>query len=270
MPERAELRVTSSDGTRISAWRTGTGPNLLLVHGTAADHTRWARISTLWEHQLTVYAMDRRGRGGSGDASAYSLEREADDVCAVAEALPGPCTILGHSYGAICCLEAAPRLTNLHRLILYEPPLPGGQPIVPIEARELLDRLIGHGEREAALLAFFREIVRLPEDQIARLRANSAWQKRVDAAHTIPREIRVEDLYRPDFDRIHSIRTETLLLLGGDSPRFFHAAIDRLNQALPNSRTHVFPGQQHVAMDTVPDEFARIVSAFVLNAQPYG
>lgn len=265
-----DVEATSSDGTIISAWRTGTGPSLLLVHGTTADHTRWARIAPLWEQQFTVYAMDRRGRGGSGDAGTYSLKLEADDVCAVAEAIPGPCSMLGHSYGAICCLEAAPRLTNLHRLVLYEPPLPTGEPIVPIESRESLDRLIERGDREEALVTFFREIVRLPEDQITRLSANAGWQKRIDAAHTIPREIRIEERYRPDFDRIRSIRTKTLLLLGGNSPVVFRTAIDQLNQALSNSTLHILPGQQHVAMDTVPDEFARVVSDFILNTQPDG
>ena len=182
MPERAELRITSSDGTSIGAWRTGTGPNLLLVHGTAADHTRWARIATLWEHQFTVYTMDRRGRGASGDASAYSLELEGADLCAVVKAIPGPCSLLGHSYGAIWCLQAAPRLANLRRLILYEPPLPTGEPIVPTESREVLDRLIERRDREEALVTFFRDIVHLPEDQIALLRSrpscHNVWRRR--------------------------------------------------------------------------------------------
>ena len=34
--------VVSTDGTPIAVWRSGEGPPLVLVHGTTADHTRWA------------------------------------------------------------------------------------------------------------------------------------------------------------------------------------------------------------------------------------
>ena len=55
----------------------------------------------------------------------------------------------------------------------------------------------------------------------------------------------------------------TLLLLGGESPPFLRAAIERLHGLLPNSRIHEMPGQQHLAMDAVPDEFVRVVSEFL-------
>jgi pimeloyl-ACP methyl ester carboxylesterase len=34
--------VRSRDGTTIAAQVSGSGPVLVLVHGTTADHTRWA------------------------------------------------------------------------------------------------------------------------------------------------------------------------------------------------------------------------------------
>jgi pimeloyl-ACP methyl ester carboxylesterase len=73
-------KIVSRDGTPIAFWRSGSGPPLVLVHGTTADHTRWVRVSPLFEERHTVHAMDRRGRGGSGDAAAYAIEREAEDV----------------------------------------------------------------------------------------------------------------------------------------------------------------------------------------------
>ena len=62
---RAE-RLVSSDGTPIAVWRSGEGPPLVLVHGAAADHTRWRPVLPALEERFTVLAMDRRGRGGSG------------------------------------------------------------------------------------------------------------------------------------------------------------------------------------------------------------
>ncbi|MGH2627301.1 MAG: alpha/beta fold hydrolase, partial [Anaerolineales bacterium] len=75
-------KVRSDDGTLIAYQRSGEGPPLVLVHGTTADHTRWALILPELERHFSVYAMDRRGRGESGDAESYALEREFEDVAA--------------------------------------------------------------------------------------------------------------------------------------------------------------------------------------------
>src|SRR5918911_520983 len=94
----AELvTVTSKDGTPIALWKSGAGPSLLAVHGTAADHTAWDGVVPLLADRFTVYAMDRRGRGASGDAPEYALEREFEDVTAAVNALPGPVHLYGHS-----------------------------------------------------------------------------------------------------------------------------------------------------------------------------
>lgn len=80
--ERLE-EVVSQDGTRIAVWRSGEGAPLVLVHGTVADHSRWAPVLPAFEARFTVLAIDRRGRGQSGDADDYALERESEDVAAV-------------------------------------------------------------------------------------------------------------------------------------------------------------------------------------------
>ena len=98
--------VTSADGTSIAYERGGRGPPLVLVHGTTADHTRWDPLRPDFEEHFTVYAIDRRGRGGSGDAAHYELEREFEDVATVVESIDEPVNLLGHSHGALCSLEA--------------------------------------------------------------------------------------------------------------------------------------------------------------------
>jgi len=76
--------VTSADGTSIGLLTAGTGPGLLLVHGGMGRLERWEPLwGPLTEH-WQVTAMDRRGRGSSGDAEPYELSQEYDDVAAVA------------------------------------------------------------------------------------------------------------------------------------------------------------------------------------------
>src|SRR5688572_24310787 len=113
----------SGDGTTIACEKIGSGPPLVLVHGTAADHTRWAPVLPALSGRFTIYACDRRGRGASGDGASYAMEREFEDVAAVVDGIGGPVDLLGHSYGALCSLEAAVLARNLRRLALYEPPI---------------------------------------------------------------------------------------------------------------------------------------------------
>jgi pimeloyl-ACP methyl ester carboxylesterase len=120
--------TTSPDGTVIGFRRSGAGQPLVLVHGATADHMRWSPILPHFEQHFTVYAMDRRGRGSSSDSPDYDFKREAEDVAAVVEAaceqVGEPVNLLGHSYGALCSLEAALLSDKVKRLILYEPPFP--------------------------------------------------------------------------------------------------------------------------------------------------
>jgi pimeloyl-ACP methyl ester carboxylesterase len=256
-------KVASKDGTPIAYAKSGRGPPLVLVHGTTADHTRWAPLLPELEKRFTVYAVDRRGRGGSGDAPDYAFEREFEDVAAVVDGVGEPVFLLGHSFGAFCSLEAALRTRNLRKLVLYEPPIAAGITIYPPGFRERLETMLAAGEKAGVVTTFFREIVRMPPAELTMLQSLPNWPARVAAAHTIPRELRVPELYAFQPTRFAEMRTPTLLLLGGDSPPFFKAAIDAVNKALPESRVVVMPGQQHTAMNTAPELFLREVLAFL-------
>jgi pimeloyl-ACP methyl ester carboxylesterase len=258
--------ATSRDGTPIAFSRTGSGTPLVLVHGTGAGRARWDPVLALLADHFTVYAPDRRGRGASGDAEAYALSREVDDIAAVLGAVGGRPVLLGHSWGGICALEAAGRVElagAIDALILYEPPLPVGVEIYPPGVPDTLDELLEQGEREAVLTTFLIEVVRVPPDELALMRSRSTWTERVAAAASLVREVRTHERYRFESDRWRRLELPTLLLLGADSPRFFVAAIDSLHDALPTSTVRVMAGQQHAAMDTAPEVFVDEVVRFV-------
>jgi len=261
--EHTMKHANSRDGTVIGFVRSGSGPALLVVHGTTADHRRWAGIMPRLEQDFTVYAMDRRGRGGSGDAESYEFLREAEDVAAVVEAIGEPVLVLAHSHGALCSMEASLLTDQIRRLVLYEPPLPTGSPIYPPGVPDRMQSLIDRGELEAAQEVFMREVVRMPEHELAAYRQLPMWEGRIQLAPTIPRELVIDQSYSFDPERFAGLRTPTLLLLGGDSPPVFRQAIDVLHAALPNSRVAVLPGQQHIAMDTAPELFLREVLGFL-------
>jgi pimeloyl-ACP methyl ester carboxylesterase len=255
--------ITSKDGTAIAYERSGDGPPMVVVHGTTADHTRWAPILGALGRRFTVCAVDRRGRGGSGDSADYSIEREFDDIAAVVDSIGEPVVLLGHSYGAICSLEAATRTSLVHRLVLYEPPIPAGTPIYDQGVIDRLQAILDSGDRSGVVSTFFSEVVRMPESELEMLQSLPNWSARVAAAHTIPRELRGSEGYRLDPARLKELNVPTLLLLGGDSPRFFKAAIEALHAVLPSSRIAILPGQQHVAINSAPDLFLHEVLSFL-------
>ena len=254
--------LISNDGTAIAFRRGGSGTPLVLVHGTSASGVRWSRVLPMLEARFTVYAMDRRGRGASGDTPPYAIEREFEDVAALVESIGEPVHLLGHSYGAICSIEAARHVRNLRSLVLYEPPMPtpGTQP-----ARQFarLQAALDAGDREGVLAIFFREMNGMPAAQFDQFKALPEWPARLAAAHTVPREVEAVDGYRFDAARFAGLKAPVLLVLGGDSPPYFSAAIDMIAAALPHARKVVLPGQRHVAMDTAPELFVREVLAFL-------
>jgi pimeloyl-ACP methyl ester carboxylesterase len=255
--------TTSPDGTRIAWWISGTGPDLLLVHGTTADHTRWEAMLPLLESHVTVHAMDRRGRGASGDHADFSLEREAEDVAAVAEAIGAPVHVFGHSQGALYALEATTLTTAIGRLVLYEPPVGVA---APPDMRRQLAALISAGRRDEAVASFLMGVAGLTPEQIEQSRSLPSWASRVAAAHTIVREEEASATYRLDPSRFSGSDIPALLLDGTASPPPLREATARVARALPNSQVVPLVGHGHVAMLADPGLVAREILEFVQHA----
>jgi pimeloyl-ACP methyl ester carboxylesterase len=237
------------------------------VHGTAADHGRWRPILPALEPHFTVYACDRRGRGASGADGPYAIEREFEDVAAIVEGVGGPVDVLAHSYGAVCALEAARLTTHIRRLVLYEPPIPTGAPLYPPEVVDRLRDLLDRGDNAGVVSTFMLEIARVPPGDVATMKTLPAWSGRVAAAPSIVRELPANQQYELRAEAFREVKVPTLLLLGGASPAFFKAGLEKVQRALADTRLVVLAGQTHAAIDMAPELFAREVLSF-LGAPP--
>ena len=77
-----------------------------------------AALRALLAPQLAVFGYDRRGRGDSGDALQYAVDREIEDIRALM--VGGTAALYGHSSGAA---DAALRLGDrVSKIAMYEPP----------------------------------------------------------------------------------------------------------------------------------------------------
>lgn len=264
--------VRSSDGTTIGFARRGSGPPMVLVHGTSSERNRWAPVFPALGGRYTVCAMDRRGRGSSGDGAAHALEREIEDVVALVDAAGGLVDVVAHSYGAICALEAATRTRNIRRLVLYEPPIVTQDPSAEEDkAQEQflaeLQTTVDRGDHAAALDAFFHRNLGMSKGQTEALRSLPGWQARLALAPTLPRELRAVRRYRFEPDRFRGLAIPTLLILGGDSPPRHQRCAELLKSSLKESKLAVLAGHGHRAIDTAPALFGATVLDF-LGANP--
>ena len=152
--------VTAPDGVQIACEVSGRGPTLVLVHGAGSARWSFDLLRPLLEPRFTVVAVDRRGRGDSGDGRSYRLESEFEDVAAVVGSVrdeaEGPVHLFGHSYGGLVAGGAAPLAEGLGKLVLYEPPMGGilGTPAQLAGWRELAEA----DERDRFVAEFLRHV----------------------------------------------------------------------------------------------------------------
>lgn len=178
-----------TDGRRsieLARRTSGSGPPLVLVHGVAADGSAFRLLEPLLARHFTVVTVDRRGRLGSADGDAYSLEAEFDDLVEVVDSLVEPVTLFGHSFGANVALGAALRSPRVARLVLYEPGAPGD---VRPEFVAQLETLVAADQRQAAMKLVVREFTAFPEEWLDDLLETPQWQDRLAYAHTLAREV---------------------------------------------------------------------------------
>jgi pimeloyl-ACP methyl ester carboxylesterase len=264
---RAMEMILSGDITPIAYFRSGTGSPLVLVPGAgAANPVAWPVFPAL-EERFSVYAVDRRGHGESGDSPSYAIEREFEDIAAVVDSIGEPADVLGHSFGGLCALEAALLTRNIRKLVLYEPlsvPLPG-VPVYPEGFNDRIQALLEAGDQEGVLTTHYRENAGMSVQEIGQMKSSPVWLERLAAANTLPRELRSDERYRFVAQPFKDLQTPILLLSGSDSPEVIKEGTKVVDAALTNSRIALLPGQQHIAMYTAPDLFLQEVLTFLLR-----
>jgi pimeloyl-ACP methyl ester carboxylesterase len=250
--------ASSADGTTIGYHRSGTGPPVVLVHGTSGAKSDWGLTTPQLEPHFTVLAMDRRGRGRSPDVQPYAVEREFEDVVAVVEAQDEPAHVVGVSGGAIFALGAASRTDRVRSLILYEPPIsflehPGLPDLI-----ERTEALREAGDADGILQAFYDFLGESEALDFLR-EFPPAWTQMTRDAFTIPRELRVGITRRLEDLELDSVSQPTVVLVGELSAAVFHESAVRVADLLPNAKVQILPGQTHAAQALAPEEFGRVV-----------
>lgn len=264
-----EKVATSADGTRIGYVTIGSGPAVVVVHGSISTCLDWFDVAKHLASRFRCFLMDRRGRGRSEvGAEPYSIEREYEDVCAVLGAAGPGASLVGHSFGAICALGASLK-APVRRLALYEPPLPVGGPVAgdyindyrwAVEAKQY----------DEALSVGLLNVVRLPSPVVNAMRSTPTWNAMLKVVPSWVREMEAVDALPAEVDRYAAIRCPVQLLVGTRSAEHPLQDTSRaLAHVLPDARIASLDGQGHMATRTAPGLLAERLTAFLSeSAEP--
>jgi pimeloyl-ACP methyl ester carboxylesterase len=190
-------RVPSRHGD-LSAWRLGSGPAALLVHGYEDDNSLWSPlIDALADQGRSVVAFDLPAHGSSEGEWGLGWEG-ADGIHAVRDALGPIDAVVGHSVGCMAVVGAVAEGLQVDRAAFVAPPLGGGS---SDGDRQIGDRWQRYGERLGA-----------PDDVVR------AAREAYDATHRSSRQafdaLAVLDSMDTDLLVIHSTDDERMPYAG--------------------------------------------------------
>ncbi|MDB4953903.1 MAG: alpha/beta hydrolase [Myxococcales bacterium] len=242
--------------SQLHAVRTGSGPRIVLVHGSASDHTSWSiQLASRLRESFTLVAYDRR-------PAATTVAEHAPDLAElISEASDRP-LVVGLSFGAVVVLELARRHPALCAgVVLIEPPMAASDDTAAAPATffEEFDRIIAEQGGPAAGEFFLRTVLGdgvidgMP--RAFRDRATAKWQEiRADSVALIA--------YRPRYAELASLALPVLLVGGDRSAPYFRVTLDALQAVLPIARRETVIGAGHMLQAEAPRAFHELLARF--------
>jgi pimeloyl-ACP methyl ester carboxylesterase len=243
---RAFTPVASADGTPIAVESIGGGPPLVIIGGALSNRATMLPLAEALADTFTATCYDRRGRGDSGDAETYAVEREIDDLRAVIDLLGGEALVYGHSSGAALALRAAAVGAPITRLALWEPPMVVDPDRKGHALAVALRAGYAAGGHARLLEEFLVLALRLSPDALARAKAGATWDQMTQMAPTL-----LYDMVMSGADGtvplppLDTIAIPVLSLAGGASPSGMRDGAARVSAAITGARCAAVADQQH-------------------------
>ena len=276
-PHRDASSFIKAGGRRWHVQRMGSGPPLLLLHGTGASVHSWRGLMPLLAESHDVIAMDlpRHAFTTGHDAYAMSLPAMAREVTGLLATLEvQPAAIIGHSAGAAIAMQLA--LDHAYRgpIVGLSPalrPFPGAMAqIFPVVAKALFVNplvpriftgsidLVGGAERflwrsthsriDREGLACYRTLLKHPGHAGGALAMMANWD--------LP-ALR---------ERMSDVRNPVLLVHGANDPAIPPDWARDAASWLPDARLELLPGLGHLAHEEAPGKAAAHIAAFLAGA----
>lgn len=269
-PNRHSSRFIAAHGLRWHVQIAGSGPVVLLIHGTAAANHSWGALLPLLAEHFEVIAPDLPGHGftSAPDPRHLSLPGMAAALAALLQTLErSPVLVVGHSAGAAILarmrldgLIHPQLLVSLNGALLPLSGLPGRvfSPVAKLLARSsLIPRIVGQdAQRPGAIerlvdstgsrldargVALYRLLVSSPGHVAAALNMMAHWD--------------LEPLAR-DLPRLPG---ELLLLVGTNDLTVPPREAERVCRIRPRARLQRLEGLGHLAHEERADLVAQVL-----------
>jgi pimeloyl-ACP methyl ester carboxylesterase len=251
------------DGLEIAYRRSGDGPPIVFLHGTAADSRVWRTQLDELADGFTVVAWDEPGAGGSSDPpEAFGLAQYADALAAFLSALGvGRAHVAGLSWGGVLAQELYERHPAAVATLILADTYAGWKG--SLSKAECARRVVAILEQTSlpdedfapTLPGLFGD--RAPAGLVAELDSIMADARAVS--------VRSTSLALAGDDRrelLPQIQVPTLLIWGESDVRSPLHVADQLRENIPGARLVVIPGAGHVSNMEQPAAFNRAIREF--------
>jgi len=236
----------------------GSGHALLLVHGVGGDPESWIESMDLLAARFRVIAPELRGFGRSEPEPVDSIDRHADDVVALIDALElGPCALVGLSMGGTVAQTVALRRGSLlGALVLVDTLARASELAQQVNVHfAALAEAEGSGAVGDGLLPSMFGLGPKPRWAPAVERAFVSTDRTVLA--TALRAIARFDV----LDQLHTIDAPALVVCGERDPLMPDS--EAISAGIHDSELQVIAGAGHLAPFEAPQEFAAMVTEFL-------
>jgi pimeloyl-ACP methyl ester carboxylesterase len=270
---KAYLKVP---GAELAVVTQGSGPTLVLVHGTGADKSTWADVARELSSDFTVVSYDRRGYGESVHDPILDHRIHADDLITLIESLNvGKVSVVGWSSGGVVALDAVTRRPDLiSQLIVMEAPAQGmkSPSLGMISMMMRSGKLAKKGQPTEAVTLFYEWASSTKDGSSGYARASEDARRGLDSyAQVVLAELK-SSKFGPlgghiDYEGVKASGVPVTWFLGGDSFDWYGKLARRAARAADNVKIREIPEGSHMMHLEVPDTFVSAVKDTLLGSR---
>lgn len=270
-PLREHSRFLTADGLDWHVQVLGSGPAVLLLHGSAGASHSWAAVASRLAADFTVVVPDLPGHGFTATPSAdrLGLDAIASSLHSLADALGVRLRLLaGHSAGAAIALrmalasDPAAVVGVAPSVARFEGPLSAAADVLPIDriTSFLLPTVATFGAALARNTDAVERLLRstgsdVPADSAARYRMLIGHRGHTRAVLTVMNRWQPGTL----LDELRGLNCPVLLIAGARDAWIPIASIEHLAAHIPRAGILTWPDAGHLAHEEHPGRAADLI-----------